>query len=368
MAFKKNNVTNEELLAARAEGLNDAQVGKRFGITGTTVANRIGKRSPEEVLATHREAGKRTGSRKRVKAETKPVKAKEPTPAPPVVKEEPKTEEKVVEKPQKWPQAIPTDMFEFAICGNWGEKLAKLAEMAYPEKWRFTNPVSPSKFPEYQILEIYILRTFALRAFSYCVSPDEEAKKHFLITTEFACFHTGLYSRDLRDIYAYFEPSTTQGEKDWFLVGFVAGTHGKIQRIRNLPENMLVEREPFHPEYEIRVNLSHVLTSPERLLRLPESIRGAWNLALLIETAAEQSRRMAVMDKHLVVDGTAVGKLSKLLPLYLTGPEKPDAVMFLEEMDGFYLGSTILTLEQAYFDARVTGRVSIYWLRRLVEE
>lgn len=442
MAFEKIKVTNEELLQAREEGLNDTQIAKKFGIAASTVAAKIGKRPREVILAervasanalrkrkttsdedmlklrdegwsnheiaellkiTYRTVLNRIGPEPKKKKETKTPEKKVKTEKPKPVKveaesakvEEPKAEEKVVKawpipsknvmktpqnpsknvistpksaEPKKWPPTISPEMFAFAICDNWGEKLAKLAEMAFEEKWRFLHPVKLVKHADYQILESYILRTFWHRATAYNTTPAEVSRKHFIINTKFACFHTGLYSRDLKSIYAYFEPAAVPGPRSWFFVGWVTDTSETLQRIRDLPKDVRTEKEPFHPEYEIRPNLTHVLTSTERLARLPESVRNAWNLPLLIETAVERSRRMAIADRLLVADGTSMGKQTKLLPLYLTKPDRPDAAMFLEEADGFYLGSTILTLEQAYFDARVAGRVSVDWLRRLVEE
>lgn len=389
---RRSNATAEEMLELRKEGWGNKAIAELTGCSIKTVRKYIGP-TPKELtnetnkasLEKARQSRKTTKDKAEVKPEpvktpiSEPIKAEEkkpekpPIPSKNVVKTPQDPSKNVVfpqksAEPKKWPPTISPDLFAFAICDNWGDKLAKLAEIAFEEKWCFLSPTKTVKNADYQILEQYIFRTFRRRATAYNTTPAEVSKTHFLISSKFACFHTGLYSRDLRGIYAYFEPAGVPGLRSWFFVGWVPNTSNTLQRIRDLPKDIRPESKPFHPEYEIRPNLTHVLSSTERLARLPESVRNAWNLPLLIETAVERSRRMAITDSLLVADGLKYDGPSKLLPLYLTRPDRPDCVMYLEESDGFYLGSTILTLEQAYYDAREHGRVAVDWLRRLVEE
>lgn len=389
MARKRLDVSDEDMLKLRKEGWGNAEIAEILQISRQTVLRHIGPTPEDIILKNRRESMKKIArpakkkadveEPKQVKAEVEPVKVEEKKPGAPlipsknVVKTPQNPSKNVIltpksAEPKKWPPTISPDMFAFAICDNWSEKLAKLAEIAFDEKWRFLSPGKTVKNADYQILEQYIFRTFRRRATAYNTTPAEMSKTHFLISPKFACFHTGLYSRDLRGIYAYFEPPTVPGPRNWFFIGWMLNTSSTLQRIRDLPKDIRPESKPFHPEYEIRPNLTHVLTSTERLARLPESVRNAWNLPLLIETAVERSRRMAITDSLLVADGLKHDGPSKLLPLYITRPDRPDCVMYLEETDGLYLGSTILTLEQAYYDAREHGRVSVDWLRRLVEE
>ena len=55
--------------------------------------------------------------------------------------------------------------------------------------------------------------------------------------------------------------------------------------------------------------------------------------------------------------------MSLMLPLCLTDEEKPDVALVVEQtQSGNYQGQTILTLDQAYIDARLLCRLNSEWL------
>ena len=98
------------------------------------------------------------------------------------------------------------DLFSFAYVPNWYSQLAMLAEMALPEPWRFKNPIYLTKNPDTPILERYIHAIFKKQLIDY---KDERtpssAADYFHIENEFCCFHTGLYTRRYKAIYACFD-------------------------------------------------------------------------------------------------------------------------------------------------------------------
>ena len=56
-------------------------------------------------------------------------------------------------------------------------------------------------------------------------------------------------------------------------------------------------------------------------------------------------------------------RINLLLPLNLTGGDAPDVALALSTLaSGAYQGETILTLEQAYMDARLIARIEGEWL------
>ena len=111
----------------------------------------------------------------------------------------------------------------------------------------------------------------------------------------------------------------------------------------------------YDPEWEIRVNADHILGDAENVARLPESIRTAWNLPLLLETAVELARRKALTDWSLAVPQMFQGRVQYLLPIHLTNMERPDLAMALSILDGYYIGHTCLTLEMAYSERTIAG-------------
>ena len=123
----------------------------------------------------------------------------------------------------------------------------------------------------------------------------------------------------------------------------------------------------FNPEWPIRVNAEHILSDPENRERLPKKLLRFKNLPLLLETAVELGRRKQQLSRA----GSTAGyqnQLQFLLPICLTDMEKPNLAMTLAERNGYYLGSTCLTLEMAYLNARMIARPIAPWLTSLVKK
>lgn len=98
------------------------------------------------------------------------------------------------------------DLFSFAYVPNWYSQLDMLAEMALPEPWRFKNPIYLTKNPDTPILERYIHAIFKKQLIDYKEERiPSNAAKFFHIENEFCCFHTGLYTRRYKAIYACFD-------------------------------------------------------------------------------------------------------------------------------------------------------------------
>ena len=130
---------------------------------------------------------------------------------------------------------------------------------------------------------------------------------------------------------------------------------------------VLQQMTHFNPEWEIRINAEHILGDEENVERLPASIRAAWNLPLMLETAVELARRKALVDWSLAVPRVFQSGVQYLLPIHLTNMERPDLAMALSIMDGYYIGHTCLTLEMTYQNARLLARSTVGWLTQLVE-
>ena len=77
----------------------------------------------------------------------------------------------------------------------------QLDELALPESWRFKNPDHILKNENNPILERYIQSIFRKQALDYDAEPDSKKKQEiFHFENEFACFHTGLYTRSYKGI------------------------------------------------------------------------------------------------------------------------------------------------------------------------
>lgn len=269
---------------------------------------------------------------------------------------------------------IQTDLFSFAFIPAWLDQLDKLAELALPEPWRFIRPSYESKNTDTPILERYLNFVFKKQAIEYVNSSNQhEVDRVFHIRNEFACFHTGLYTQNLKAIYMCFERNKRKDSLlDWFFKGWADENAALLRYVEPLPERPSFAAwdygRSYCPEWEIRVNVDHILRDEENIARLPKELQSAWNLPLLLETAVELGRRLAAIYPTIVVPQGYQGRVQYLLPLFLTNGERPDLAMALSVMDGYYIGHTCLTLEMSYLNARLLARPTALWLTELVDD
>ena len=252
-------------------------------------------------------------------------------------------------------------------------QLDALAAMALPESWRFKNPAYCSKNEDNPILERYIQSIFKKQAIDYDAEIDEVKKQQiFHFENEFCCFHTGLYTRSYKGIYACFgRNKKTDSLLKWYFKGFADENAPLLRYVTPLPEKPLYQMPyqgiHYYSDWPVRVNVEHIAGDPANMERLPREIREARNLPLLLETAVELARRQANITPGNVVPQVYQQRVQYLLPLCLVEMEQPDLAMTLRPMDGYYMGYTCLTLEMAYHNARQLARPTAPWLLRLVE-
>ena len=267
---------------------------------------------------------------------------------------------------------IRAELFGFAYIPTWFEQLYELSQMAEPEPWRYKQPEHITQNTITPILERYINRVFRQQAVAFNYAPVADADRYFYVRNEFACFHTGLYTRKLKNIYMCFERSKRPGAmRRWSFLGFEDDYAACFKYVQQLPERpehpMRKNMKYYNPDWDVRVNADHILDDPVNMERLPVATRGTLNQPLMLETAVEMTRRKARNDWSLAVPQIFQGKIQYLLPIYLSNSQKPDLAMALSIMDGYYIGHTCLTLEMAYQNARMLARPNASWLTEIVE-
>lgn len=268
--------------------------------------------------------------------------------------------------------SIACDLFQFAYVPAWFEQLYELSQLAMPEPWRYQKPSYETQNSDTPILERYINQVFRRQAveYNYAQSP-QQADAAFYMRNEFACVHTGLYTKNFKGIFMCFDRNKRLDTlKQWYFKGFADKGSEKLKYVQPLPLRPAYPVRQwmtyYDPEWEIRVNADHILGDAENAARLPESIRTAWNLPLLLETAVELARRKALLDWSLAVPQVFQSRIQYLLPIHLTSMAKPDLAMALSPLEGYYIGHTCLTLEMAYQNARLLARPTAGWLADLV--
>ncbi len=113
------------------------------------------------------------------------------------------------------------DLFQFAYIPSWYEQLYELSQLAAPEPWRFRQPSYETQNTETPILERYINQVFRKQAIDYSCAPEGQAGQIFYLNQEFACFHTGLNTKDYKSIYMCFNRNKRLDSlRKWCFKGF----------------------------------------------------------------------------------------------------------------------------------------------------
>ncbi len=290
----------------------------------------------------------------------------------------------------------------FAFLGSWSSFLSELADKAVAEEWDFRD----SRRRSYHILIQYIKYTFArLRQENkVCVSED----------SQFAAFNTGLVDKHYDDIYACFGPNVPGSDTRWKFTGFcTAASRGLGKMLVNyfnplpLPPRYFTKSEDlfFDLDKRLHTDFDHIII--DNIRRLPlhfledqfSDCPEAKEICAEILGTTDKYRRTALYNelKEIISDNsrlfiriqnrikdsielarkrvrwnykTAIpsyfpkrDSMSLMLPLCLTEEETPDVALVVElTQSGNYQGQTILTIPQAYIDARLMCRITGDWL------
>lgn len=304
------------------------------------------------------------------------------------------------------PSAPSKELERFAWLGPWDEFLDQLAELALPEAWDFEEPEEPSAH-RHIILKSFVCTTFYRLKLEDKVCVDESAR--------FAAFNTCLVNRRYDDIFACFEPNTVPNSFEWRFAGFcTAGSRGLGKRLVSLfnplpePASYFSSMDDllFDLERELIVDFDHILI--DNLERLPvafleEELHGDALGAKLVEAlkdaepdelpgaladladllvdddrlfrrlrsrlkdAVEMARKRVRWNYKTAVPSyyPRANAMSLLLPLCLLDDEHADAALVVQLMpSGNYQGQTILTMQQAYTNARLICRPNSDWLQK----
>lgn len=290
----------------------------------------------------------------------------------------------------------------FAFLGSWSSFLTELAEKAVDEEWDFQNSTKKS----YQILIQYIKYTFCrlVRENKVCISGDGK----------FAAFNTGLVDKRFDDIYACFEPNDSASETKWKFTGFCTAASGGLGKLlvnyfNPLPqppcyfrrsEDLLFDlNKHLHTDFE-HIIIDNIRRLPLQFLydqffdnneakELVERIRCTSDRFAVkalyeeLKSVIENNSRLFVRIQNRIKDSIELARkrvrwnyktaipsyfpkrdsMSLMLPLCLTDEDKPDVALVVElTQSGNYQGQTILTIPQAYIDARLMCRLTSDWL------
>ena len=307
-------------------------------------------------------------------------------------------------------RVIPGKALErFGYLGTWPDFLRTLANLALDEPWDFCNQDIGEATRKYDILHNYIRYTF------YRLTLED--KIGFSSDEDFAVFNTGLVDRHYEDIYACFEPSDPERPEEaryaWSFAGFCTAGTGRLGKrlVRELnplpqPASYLERKEDllFDLDREVVCDVHHIVVDnvhrlPVNFLRdelassqeclgilagiedLTDGARGdrfeklriviendtrLFNrLSTSINAAIDVAKRQVRWNYKTAVPAyyPRTNSMNLLLPLILTDSPTPDVALVVElQKSGNYQGQTVVTMAQAYRDARLLCRPYIDWL------
>ncbi len=296
----------------------------------------------------------------------------------------------------------PGKMLEsFAFLGSWQSFLSELAAKAIPEEWDFSD----SAVKDYHILIQYIKYTF------YRLTKEEKIR--ISDDRRFAAFNTGLVDKHYDDIYACFVPNDYNSETRWKFAGFCTAAARELGKqlvncFNPLPEPAQYSRrnedlifdlsKPLHPDFN-HIIIDNIRRLPLQFLhdqfndcpeaqRITEQLRSADNYArrelyAQLQDIISDNSRLFIRLQNRIKDSIELARkrvrwnyktaipsyfpkrdtMSLMIPLCLEDEEHPDVALVVElTPSGNYQGQTILTIPQAYIDARLLCRLSSDWL------
>lgn len=246
------------------------------------------------------------------------------------------------------------DIENFAhFLGYLNGVLDDLSVKADKEKWGKENNILKSYIKEY---------------FKVIYSNKE---KYFVLSkdTKYLCFNTGLLTPFCSDIYAIFSKNTSEKKnkywKEWYFKEWA--TSSQSQKVfAKLPpyHNFLQSKEDviFNPDYEITYNVEHILE--ENKERFPESFKNIdeFNKVTQLSGTLELTKRKISRNHRIAVPQYYNNELGFFLPMYFPNEEKPIALAVAKKNNKYHV-NTCLTLDMAYKNARVVGKVESSWLK-----
>lgn len=261
----------------------------------------------------------------------------------------------------KW-IAPPDRLNAFADMSSylWLEDLADLAEKNDP--WHNKNNPDSGPFP---ILRSYVKNTFQrLEEMENGIAYSKDGK--------WASFNTGLVTENQEEIYAMFSAIPDAIRQPWKLIGFKKASErifveqfgGNAPPLANYfddPSVLLYDRR-----YPLIINIDHVM---QNLSRFPKHLQSNPYVARQLLTSAEATTRKRVYRNYKAAipqyfrDKGGAGVVQLLLPICLEHPGKADLALAVQRSGDAYLGSTVLTLDMAYNNARLLARPDTEWLQ-----
>ncbi|HHQ4491638.1 TPA: DUF3825 domain-containing protein [Aeromonas hydrophila] len=258
--------------------------------------------------------------------------------------------------PKNGPYDLPPEFSDFALMPKFNDNIEFLKNMAESEDWDYKNTVHTNPHP---ILRNYIRYTYQRIA--------EEKKIAVSADEEYSCWNTGLITDSQEAIFIIFEKNKFPDSKPyWHFNKFARKGEWDLNKFVAIPEMAHYFDDPsvlvFDTRMELRINVEHIIEDNKP--RFPSELQAMSNFALqnLVKGAIDSAIERAKRNYKTAIPQYYQGNMQLLLPLSLQNPKKADLALAVEKLSGFYRGSTCLTLDMAYNNARQLARPDRDWL------
>ncbi|MCQ8103929.1 DUF3825 domain-containing protein [Methylomonas sp. SURF-2] len=257
---------------------------------------------------------------------------------------------------QNKPYDFPTDFYDFCFMPKFDENIEYLRGLAEYEDWEYQNTPANHAHP---ILRNYIKYTYQRIA--------EEKKISVTTDEEFCCWNTGLITQSQEPIFILFEKNKLSNSKPyWHFWKFCRKGEWELNKFSSVPEMAHYFDDPsvlvFDSRKELRVNAEHIIA--DNIGRFPNSLQSMnpYGLQNLVKGAIDSAIERARRNYKTAIPQYYQGSIQLLLPISLLDPKKADLALVVDRFTDFYRGSTCLTLDMAYNNARQLARPDRDWL------
>jgi Domain of unknown function (DUF3825) len=242
--------------------------------------------------------------------------------------------------------------------------LDKLVEPAEDEPWDYKHATASEPLP---ILRSYVRHPFRrLEEMGGGIGISKNG--------ESSAFNTGLVTPNQEDIFAFFRRNPRTEAQPWKLHGFrKASDWDIIEQFGSSPPPLANYFDDpsvllYDRRCELYISLDHVM---EQIDRFPKHLQSNPYVArqLLISAEATTKKRVYRNYKTAVPqyyrDKGGEGSVQLLVPICFENPARADLALVVDKAEAgdAYRGSTVLTLDMAYNNARLLARPNNEWLQ-----
>lgn len=249
-------------------------------------------------------------------------------------------------------------LFNFAFFPHYEHVIENLASLASKEDWDFSDSTKKT----HAILKGYLEHTYRKLL----------AERKIIYTQDnvHACFHTGLITDSLEDIYAVFEKKRIPNQQPFCFKAFLKRSDARYI-------SLFADKEPlradffskpediiFNPNLNVIPQIDHIVEDnvdrfPIDLQKLPKN-----ELIKRVDASIQETIKLAKTNYQIAVPQCFNGKIQLLLPLYLTaGSPNPDLCLAITRVETIYTARTCLTMRMAYGNARLIVKPQSSWLK-----